>query len=139
LGFLLFIYGETTSRIIRKRASYILVVMVLIYSFVKNGLYILSLQYVETINLFYHGLNFKLLFPDKNILKDARIRIGFEERVLYMSSNLSRKIIYMIAFDVANILTSLIFIKKIRAVCISNMIILTNGTYIIGLHAEFLT
>ena len=38
-----------------------------------------------------------------------------------------RKIVYMMAFDFANILTSLIFIKRIRAICGSKITILTDG------------
>jgi len=43
----------------------------------------------------------------------------------------------MMTFDVANILTSMMFIKRVRAICGLNIIILTDGAPIIGLHAGF--
>jgi len=38
-----------------------------------------------------------------------------------------RKTVYMMNFDAANTLTSLIFIKRVKAICGSNIIILTDG------------
>jgi hypothetical protein len=44
----------------------------------------------------------------------------------------------MMTFDVANTLTSMIFIKRIRAICGSNITILTNGAPIIGASCRIL-
>jgi hypothetical protein len=52
------------------------------------------------------------------LVDDTRIKIGSRGRVLYIAFEpYLRKIIYIMNFDVANILTSLIFIKKIKAIC----------------------
>jgi len=52
------------------------------------------------------------------LVDDIRIKIGSREKVLYIAFEpYLRKIIYMMTFDAANILTSLVFIKKIRAIC----------------------
>ena len=67
-----------------------------------------------------------ILFPDRNTCKDvrvllvddSRIKIGSGERVLYVAFEpYLRRIVYMMTFDIANILTSLIFIKRVRAIC----------------------
>jgi transposase-like protein len=76
------------------------------------------------------------LFPDKCIRRnarvllvdDTRIKIGSRERVLYIAFKpYLRRIVCMMTFDVANILTSIIFIKRVKAICGSNIIILTDG------------
>jgi transposase-like protein len=62
------------------------------------------------------------------LVDDTRIKIGSREGVLYIAFEpYLRKIIYMMTFDVANTLTSLIFIKRVRAICGSKIIILTDG------------
>ena len=62
------------------------------------------------------------------MVDDTRIKIGSREGVLYIAFEpYLRKIIYMMTFDVANTLTSLIFIKRVRAICGSKIIILTDG------------
>ena len=46
------------------------------------------------------------------------IRIGSRERVLYIVFEpYLRRIVCMMIFDVANILTSMMFIKRVRAIC----------------------
>jgi len=76
------------------------------------------------------------LFSDRSIRRnarvllvdDTRIRIGSRERILYIAFKpYLRRIVYMMTFDVANILTSMVFIKRVRAICGSNIIILTDG------------
>jgi len=62
------------------------------------------------------------------LVDDTRVKIGSREKVLYIAFEpYLRKIIYMMTFDVANTLTSLILIKRVRAICGSNIIILTDG------------
>jgi len=64
------------------------------------------------------------LFTDKSncrvrvlLIDDTRIRIGSREKILYIAFEpYLRRIVYMMAFDSANILTSLIFIKRIKAI-----------------------
>jgi len=54
------------------------------------------------------------------LVDDTRIKIGSRERILYIAFKpYLRRIVYMMTFDVANILTSIIFIKRIRALCSS--------------------
>jgi transposase-like protein len=66
------------------------------------------------------------LFPDRSIRRNARvllvddirIKIGSRERVLYIAFEpYLRRIVCMMTFDTANILTSMIFIKRVRAIC----------------------
>jgi transposase-like protein len=76
------------------------------------------------------------LFPDKCICRNARvllvdytrIKIGSREGVLYIAFEpYLRRIVCMMTFDAANILTSMMFIKRVRTICGSNIIILTDG------------
>ena len=51
------------------------------------------------------------------LVDDTRIRIGSSEKVLYIAFEpYLRRIVYMMVSDVANILTSIIFIKRIKAI-----------------------
>ena len=51
------------------------------------------------------------------LVDDTRIRIGSSEKVLYVAFEpYLRRIVYMMVSDVANILTSMIFIKRIKAI-----------------------
>jgi len=62
------------------------------------------------------------------LVDDTRIRIGSREKVLYIAFEpYLRRIVYMMAFNSANILTSLIFIKRIKAIYGSKITILTDG------------
>jgi len=45
----------------------------------------------------------------------------------------------MMTFDVANILTSMIFIKRVKAICGSKQLYWLMVLHTIRLHAEFLT
>ena len=56
------------------------------------------------------------------------IRVGSSERVLYIAFEpYLRKIMYMMVSDVANILTSMMFIKRIKAIYGSKITILSDG------------
>ena len=62
------------------------------------------------------------------LVDDIRIKIGSRERVLYIAFEpYLRRIVYMMTFDTANILTSMIFIKRVKAIYGSNIIILIDG------------
>jgi len=72
------------------------------------------------------------------LVDDTRIKIGSRKRILYIAFEpYLRKIVYMMTFDVANTLTSLIFIKRVRVVYGSKITILTDGAPITGLHVGF--
>jgi transposase-like protein len=82
----------------------------------------------------FRSLNF--LFIDKSLrgkvrlllIDDTRVKVGSREVVLYVAFEPHlRRIVYMRFFDAANMLTALIFIKKIRAIYGSRMMVLTDG------------
>ena len=62
------------------------------------------------------------------LIDDTRVKVGSREVVLYVAFEPHlRRIVYMRFFDAANMLTALIFIKKIRAIYGSRMVVLTDG------------
>ena len=62
------------------------------------------------------------------LVDDTRIRIGSSEKVLYVAFEpYLRRIVYMMVSDVANILTSMMFIKRIKAIYGSKITMLSDG------------
>ena len=125
-------YGETMSKIVRfvrERTPFILIVYCL-YIFrsfssraASNILSFLICRSHISILSWFRSLSF--LFTDKDdcgdvrmlLVDDTRIRIGSWEKILYVAFEpYLRRIVCMMTFNVANTLTSLIFIKRVKAI-----------------------
>jgi len=64
------------------------------------------------------------------VVDDAIIGVGSKSKVIYAAFEpLLRRILYIWVCDVANMLTSLAFLKKIRAIYGSNIVVLSDGAH----------
>ena len=64
------------------------------------------------------------------MVDDAIIGVGSKSKVIYAAFEpLLRRILYIWVCDVANMLTSLAFLKKIRAIYGSNIVVLSDGAH----------
>jgi hypothetical protein len=131
LGVLSLNYGETMSKVIRfvrERTPFILIIYGAYIYFRSSRAASDILSFIicrshTSILSWFRSLSF--LFTDKDncgdvrmlLVDDTRIRIGSWEKVLYVAFEpYLRRIVCMMTFDVANTLTSLIFIKRIKAI-----------------------
>jgi transposase-like protein len=113
-------------RFVRERTPYILVVYgayVYFRSFSSRAAsdilsFIICRSHTSILSWF-RSLSFLFASRDVRVLlvDDTRIRIGSSERVLYIAFEpYLRRIVYMMVSDAANILTSMMFIKRIKAI-----------------------
>ena len=133
MGVLSLNYGETMSkaiRFVRERTPFILIIYgayIYFRSFSSRAasdiLSFLICRSHTSILSWFRSLSF--LFPDRDncgdvrmlLVDDTRIRIGSWGKILYVAFEpYLRRIVCMMTFDVANTLTSLIFIKRVKAI-----------------------